>query len=95
MTAVILKVNQGLRVPRGLRLTGCRDLDPAVEGLPEIEAGADLRRADSGAGELEDGESGRRAEGGLEAEGRIVRLDEVEPRARARNRRRAGPARLE
>jgi coenzyme F420-0:L-glutamate ligase/coenzyme F420-1:gamma-L-glutamate ligase len=56
-----------------------------VQGLPEIEAGDDLARLISEATELEDGDVVVVAQKVVsKAEGRIVRLAEVEPSERAR-----------
>jgi coenzyme F420-0:L-glutamate ligase / coenzyme F420-1:gamma-L-glutamate ligase len=56
----------------------------AVEGLPEIEPGADLGRLIADAVELEDGDVVVVAQKAVsKAEGRIVRLGEVEPSERA------------
>ena len=61
-----------------------------VEGLPEIEAGADLGRLVADAVELEDGDVVVVAQKAVsKVEGRVVRLDEVEPSSRAREL--AGP----
>jgi coenzyme F420-0:L-glutamate ligase/coenzyme F420-1:gamma-L-glutamate ligase len=55
-----------------------------VEGLPEIQPGADLARLISEAVELEDGDVVVVAQKAVsKAEGRIVRLGELEPSARA------------
>jgi coenzyme F420-0:L-glutamate ligase / coenzyme F420-1:gamma-L-glutamate ligase len=57
----------------------------AVEGLPEIEPGADLASLIAAAAELEDGDVVVIAQKAVsKAEGRIVRLAEVEPSDRAR-----------
>jgi coenzyme F420-0:L-glutamate ligase/coenzyme F420-1:gamma-L-glutamate ligase len=56
-----------------------------VKGLPEIEPGADLARLIADAATLEHGDVVVVAQKVVsKAEGRIVRLDEVEPSARAR-----------
>ena len=70
-----------------------------VAGIPEIEAGDDLRRAARAAGgrRLEDGDVVVVAQKVVsKAEGRVVRLDDLEPSragARARGRRRSPPGR--
>jgi coenzyme F420-0:L-glutamate ligase / coenzyme F420-1:gamma-L-glutamate ligase len=57
----------------------------AVKGLPEIEPGADLARLIADATTLEDGDVVVVAQKVVsKAEGRIVRLDDVEPSDRAR-----------
>jgi coenzyme F420-0:L-glutamate ligase/coenzyme F420-1:gamma-L-glutamate ligase len=57
----------------------------AVEGLPEIEAGADLAELIAGRAQLEDGDVLVVAQKAVsKAEGRVVRLAEVEPSAEAR-----------
>jgi coenzyme F420-0:L-glutamate ligase/coenzyme F420-1:gamma-L-glutamate ligase len=57
----------------------------AVEGLPEIEPGADLGRLIADAVELEDGDVVVVAQKAVsKAEGRIVRLGDVEPSERAK-----------
>jgi coenzyme F420-0:L-glutamate ligase/coenzyme F420-1:gamma-L-glutamate ligase len=57
----------------------------AVEGLPEIEPGADLGRLIADAAELEDGDVVVVAQKVVsKAEGRIVHLGEVEPSERAK-----------
>jgi coenzyme F420-0:L-glutamate ligase / coenzyme F420-1:gamma-L-glutamate ligase len=57
----------------------------AVKGLPEIEPGADLARLIADAAELEDGDVVVVAQKVVsKAEGRIVRLADVEPSERAR-----------
>jgi coenzyme F420-0:L-glutamate ligase/coenzyme F420-1:gamma-L-glutamate ligase len=56
-----------------------------VEGLPEIRTGDDLGAMIAGSGDLRDGDVVVVAQKAVsKAEGRIVRLDEVEPSARAR-----------
>jgi coenzyme F420-0:L-glutamate ligase/coenzyme F420-1:gamma-L-glutamate ligase len=56
-----------------------------VEGLPEIEQGADLGELIAGRVELEDGDVLVLAQKVVsKAEGRVVRLEEVEPSERAR-----------
>jgi coenzyme F420-0:L-glutamate ligase / coenzyme F420-1:gamma-L-glutamate ligase len=57
----------------------------AVEGLPEIRAGDDLAELIAGRLELEDGDVVVVAQKAVsKAEGRVVRLDEIEPSERAR-----------
>jgi coenzyme F420-0:L-glutamate ligase / coenzyme F420-1:gamma-L-glutamate ligase len=57
----------------------------AVEGLPEIRAGDDLAELIAGKLELEDGDVVVVAQKAVsKAEGRVVRLDEIEPSERAR-----------
>jgi coenzyme F420-0:L-glutamate ligase / coenzyme F420-1:gamma-L-glutamate ligase len=57
----------------------------AVEGLPEISAGADLAELIAGAVRLVDGDVVVVAQKAVsKAEGRVVRLDELEPSERAR-----------
>jgi coenzyme F420-0:L-glutamate ligase/coenzyme F420-1:gamma-L-glutamate ligase len=57
----------------------------AVEGLPEIRAGDDLAELIAGKLELEDGDVVVIAQKAVsKAEGRVVRLDEIEPSERAR-----------
>jgi coenzyme F420-0:L-glutamate ligase / coenzyme F420-1:gamma-L-glutamate ligase len=57
----------------------------AVEGLPEIRAGDDLAELIAAKIELEDGDVVVLAQKAVsKAEGRVVRLDELEPSARAR-----------
>jgi coenzyme F420-0:L-glutamate ligase/coenzyme F420-1:gamma-L-glutamate ligase len=57
----------------------------AVEGLPEISAGADLAELIAGAARLADGDVVVVAQKAVsKAEGRVVRLDELEPSERAR-----------
>jgi coenzyme F420-0:L-glutamate ligase / coenzyme F420-1:gamma-L-glutamate ligase len=57
----------------------------AVEGLPEIAAGADLAELIAGAVRLVDGDVVVVAQKAVsKAEGRVVRLDELEPSERAR-----------
>jgi coenzyme F420-0:L-glutamate ligase/coenzyme F420-1:gamma-L-glutamate ligase len=57
----------------------------AVEGLPEIRAGDDLAELIAGKLELEDGDVVVVAQKAVsKSEGRVVRLDEVEPSQRAR-----------
>ena len=56
-----------------------------VEGLPEIEPGADLARLIADAAELEEGDVVVVAQKAVsKAEGRVVRIGELEPSARAR-----------
>jgi coenzyme F420-0:L-glutamate ligase/coenzyme F420-1:gamma-L-glutamate ligase len=56
-----------------------------LEGLPEVEAGADLGGLVATAGPLEDGDVVVLAQKVVsKAEGRVVRLDELEPSAHAR-----------
>jgi coenzyme F420-0:L-glutamate ligase / coenzyme F420-1:gamma-L-glutamate ligase len=68
-----------------------------VEGLPEIESGADLARLIAGAAELEDGDVVVVAQKAVsKAEGRVVRLDAFEPTVRAEAIARDGdPRRIE
>ena len=55
----------------------------AVEGLPEIRAGDDLAELISGKLELEDGDVVVVAQKAVsKAEGRVLRLDEIEPSER-------------
>jgi coenzyme F420-0:L-glutamate ligase / coenzyme F420-1:gamma-L-glutamate ligase len=56
-----------------------------VEGLPEVEAGDDLGALIAGRAELEDGDVVVVAQKAVsKAEGRVVRIEEVEPSERAR-----------
>ena len=56
-----------------------------VEGLPEIEEGDDLGALIASRAELEDGDVVVVAQKAVsKAEGRVVRLDDVEPSERAR-----------
>ena len=97
MTAVIVNLNRRYRGHAGLRSRrAVTDLTISpVRGLPELREGDDLARLIAERAELQDGDILVVAQKAIsKIEGRIVRLDDVEPSARARGaRRRDGDAR--
>ena len=83
MTAVILSVNKRYRGHAGLRLTGLRDRAPTGRGPAEIRE-ATISPLVAQAADLRDDDVVIAQKAVSKAEGRVVRLDELEPSPLAR-----------